>query len=314
MQSSSSSLIDHPVTVTPVVTIPRPLLPIDWLVGSSPRIFSVHRTLLIPSINGIEPVIVAKVEGEKSMVVIEQIDKCLYTMCTLRKDLKLKDVRTVAKSAKDLSLQVQEQADDPRMEIGEDEWWRGMVVRPKQGQGEHPSLQLQFLLEDEPSPQVEEPPATEENEMLTFTRHDSEFSADSGYVSSPQDPHSIARTGLISQYLEALYSTKTSLAYFAKSALSRARAEFQRLEDLSEDNSLISFLRTMVFSMDDFNTKYETFLPTMTKEDNGASTPLSISEEERRHLTQKFRHGGGRAEEISERALQREMNDLKNRE
>lgn len=153
----------------------------------------------------------------------------------------------------------------------------------------------------------------EELEKSILIRHDSEFSADSGYVSSPQDSFSLATTTVVSQYLEALYSTKTSLAYFAKSALSRARSELQRAQPFSEGESLISFLQTMVLKMEDFNVKYENFLPSLVKEDEGVST-LIISEEERRHLIQKFKRGGGREEEINEKILQREINELKNRE
>ena len=69
----------------------------------------------------------------------------------------------------------------------------------------------------------------------------------------------------------------------------------------------------MVLKMEDFNLKYENFLPSLVKEDEGVSTML-ISEEERRHLIQKFKQGGGREEEINENTLHREINELKNRE
>jgi hypothetical protein len=152
-------------------------------------------------------------------------------------------------------------------------------------------------------------------EPSLFTRHESEFSADSGYASSPQDPLSQTTTSLISQYLEALYSTKTSLAYFAKSALSRARAEFQRMKASSNEESLISFLQNIILGEEDFNTKYETFLPGMMMTDEvDNSTLLVITEEERKYLIQKFRRNGGEEDEITESALQREINELKIRE
>src|ERR1700736_5220274 len=70
-----------------------------------------------------------------------------------------------------------------------------------------------------------------------LSRHDSEMSVDSGY-SSPQDPLLQATNSIKSQYFKTLYSTKTSLAYFAKSALSRARSEFSVMQPHAE--SLIS--------------------------------------------------------------------------
>jgi hypothetical protein len=262
---------------------------------------------------GFDSVFVAKVEGEKNMVVIEQIDNCVYTMCALRKDLRLKDARTLAKSGIVPIARSQERPDDSRMEMG-DEWWRGLIAGPPRNGLETCSVPLQFLISDTTSTRSEELFAVaEETDTVAFVRHDSEFSADSGYISSPQDPSTLAKSNLISQYLEALYSTKTSLAYFAKSALSRARAEFQRVEYLAQGLSLISFLQTMVLSMDEFNTKYENFLPTLIN-DTPKEPTLTISEEERRHLIQKLKREGGREEEINEKTLQREINELKNRE
>lgn len=151
------------------------------------------------------------------------------------------------------------------------------------------------------------------SEAVSFKRYDSEFSADSGYVSSPQDPLSQATTSITSQYLEALYSTKTSLAYFAKSALSRARSEFQRVRSSSDSQSLASFLQDMVLKEEDLNSKYETFLPSLIG-DEMETAPWTITDEERNHLIQKFRRNGGEEHEINQTTLQREINELKIRE
>lgn len=151
-------------------------------------------------------------------------------------------------------------------------------------------------------------------EPLLFIRHESEFSApDSGYASSPQDSLSQPNTSLRSQYLEALYSTKTSLAYFAKSALSRARTESQRMKASSNEESLISFLQNIILSEDDFNAKYENFLPGI-RVDEMENSALAITEEERKYLIQKFRRSGGDENEVNESALQREIYELKIRE
>ena len=146
-----------------------------------------------------------------------------------------------------------------------------------------------------------------------FIRHDSEFSADSGYASSPHDSLHNTTTSVKSQYLEALYSTKTSLAYFAKSALSRARSEFQRVEHSLAENPLISILQNLILKVDDFNTKYEEFIPAAVKENVHTATFI-ITDEERKHLIRKFKRNGGEDDEINESTLQREINDLKIRE
>lgn len=144
-------------------------------------------------------------------------------------------------------------------------------------------------------------------------RHDSEFSADSGYASSPHNSLPNSTTSVNSQYLEALYSTKTSLAYFAKSTLSRARSELQRVEHFLAENPLISILQNLIFKMDDFNAKYDEFIPTAVQE-NVYSTTFIVTDEERKYLIQKFKRNGGEDDEINESTLQRKINDLKIRE
>jgi DNA replication regulator SLD3 len=262
-------------------------------------------------------VMIAKVEGEKNMVVIEGIGERMYSMCALKKDVKVKDVRTVAKMAKETELPLVTEVEEPVHEGNE--WWRGMVVRKLETR-EKREISLQFLIQNPTATELfhayktnnRASPNTEKMDIAApvYSRHESEFSADSGYGSSPQGSLFQATNSIKSQYLEALYSTKTSLAYFAKSALSRARSEFQRLEQPSQEESLISFLKNMILKIDDFSAKYENFLPSLIEEQG----PLVISEEERNHLIQKFRRSGGQIQEINESALQREINELKIRE
>ena len=96
----------------------------------------------------------------------------------------------------------------------------------------------------------------DQSSMSELSRHDSELSGDSGYASSPHT--ALPTTNSInSQYLEALYSTKASLAYFAKSALSRARADFQHGENSIQEDSLLTCLQNLILSDDGFNCKYE---------------------------------------------------------
>jgi hypothetical protein len=68
---------------------------------------------------------VAKIEGEKSMVVIDKVRKEVYSICTLRKELKVKDVRLLAKSAK-----VHEDVEVGKFSMGESDcWWKDMTAR-----------------------------------------------------------------------------------------------------------------------------------------------------------------------------------------
>jgi hypothetical protein len=124
-------------------------MPIQWLIGSTPRVFNSHRTQVIPSSGTEDAVMIAKVEGEKNMIVIEKIGEHVYTMCTLRKDLKVKDVRMVSKMSRESEPRPAEQ--EPQKEKGEmqvdGEWWKAMAIRPP-FQHSTQDFTLTFLLPD----------------------------------------------------------------------------------------------------------------------------------------------------------------------
>jgi hypothetical protein len=118
--------------------------PACWLVGSTPKIFSTKRKNLISDISGAEVVMIGKVEGEKNMVVIERVDDYIYSMCTLKKDLKVKDVRMAAKASKDKYVNHVSVVDEAR-EVDGGEWWRKMMVRNKHSADRHP-VSLRFFV------------------------------------------------------------------------------------------------------------------------------------------------------------------------
>jgi hypothetical protein len=138
------------------------------------------------------------------------------------------------------------------------------------------------------------------------------MSVDSGY-SSPQDPLLQATTSIKSQYFKTLYSRKTSLAYFAKSALSRARSEFSAMQP--QEESLISFLQNMILDIEDFSTKYDVFLPgaiTSPGEDTGG---MVVWQDEYPLLVQMLaRHAGDKEGEGKKVAQLKDIKELKIRE
>lgn len=70
-----------------------------------------------------------------------------------------------------------------------------------------------------------------------------------------------------SQYLEALYHSKGSLAYFAKGPLSRARAAFHLDCDANlEMNELVEFLKSLTMSTIQIDKKFRETLPELVKD------------------------------------------------
>lgn len=80
-----------------------------------------------------------------------------------------------------------------------------------------------------------------------------------------QDPEEVLKAVRV-QYQEALYASKSSLAYFAKGPLSRARAAFSIPDGSANNHShLTSFLRSCILPLATMDTKYREALPELVK-------------------------------------------------
>lgn len=122
-----------------------------------------------------------------------------------------------------------------------------------------------------------------------------------------------------SQYLEALYVAKTSIAYFAKSTLSRARVKFQ--QETSEAstpapamNQLVNFLQSMVIPLDKMDSKYKKVIMQVVMEETIEDSAIfKVGEESyvRRWLSMNFRDEVLRSNDST---LKLRVEDLKIRE
>ena len=122
-----------------------------------------------------------------------------------------------------------------------------------------------------------------------------------------------------SQYLEALYVAKTSIAYFAKSTLSRARVKFQ--QEISETsgsapvmNQLVHFLRSMIIPLDKMDSKYKKVIMQVVMEETIEGSAILKAGEElyvRRWLSMNFRN---EVLKSNDSTLKRKVEDLKTRE
>ncbi|KAL2260427.1 hypothetical protein VTK26DRAFT_5568 [Humicola hyalothermophila] len=68
-------------------------------------------------------------------------------------------------------------------------------------------------------------------------------------------------TNIRTQYAEALYHSKGSLAYFAKGPLSRARAAFQNADSNLQMNDLVDFLKSLIITTVMIDKKYRETIP-----------------------------------------------------
>lgn len=98
---------------------------------------------------------IAKVEGEKNMVVVERVAENVYSMCTLKKDVKIKDVRLVVKSTKETDISNLERPRDESIQLDGEEWWKKATVN-NLFTGEKKDMSLEFLIQA-PEPELYAP-------------------------------------------------------------------------------------------------------------------------------------------------------------
>ncbi|KAL8712267.1 MAG: hypothetical protein Q9220_003418 [cf. Caloplaca sp. 1 TL-2023] len=98
------------------------------------------------------------------------------------------------------------------------------------------------------------------------------------------DPNELLDT-IKTQYMDSLYISGASLAYFAKGPLSRARAAFSRVDDTPiSRRRLVEYLRTLVVPLNILDKKYRETLPTLFPQ----FPDFTLSEEERDEAILKY--------------------------
>ncbi|KKZ62507.1 hypothetical protein EMCG_03088 [[Emmonsia] crescens] len=128
-------------------------------------------------------------------------------------------------------------------------------------------------------------------------------SAEAKVTQSPQELFDSLR----SHYLEALYISKTSVAYFAKGPLSRARATFQSSnEEISlEPTDLSNFYRECILPVKKMDLKYKDSLPEAIQ-----NIPIGMSDDEFPANTAKPRTRKAKKAKLGKNGLYPEESDL----
>ncbi|KAL2288066.1 hypothetical protein FJTKL_04218 [Diaporthe vaccinii] len=116
-------------------------------------------------------------------------------------------------------------------------------------------------------------------------------SSQAGVVDSNADMQTSAEDifqNIRSQYLEALYHSKGSLAYFAKGPLSRARAAFHLDCDANlEMNDLVEFLKSLTMSTVQVDKKFRETLPELVKDIRLLAESCAEDEPKKKHRKSK---------------------------
>ncbi|TGZ85148.1 hypothetical protein EX30DRAFT_301764 [Ascodesmis nigricans] len=252
----AESPFDNPVRIIPTIVLPRAYFPLQWLSGVPARLY--HCSNHIPALSEPGKIAVVKMEGERQLSAVESLEKDAYVLYKLSTQVRLKDVRKLYAQLSRLRMDGEP---TERVEY-KDAWWEdiGSMTYPFT---EHPLMprQLESITER----------ATPLNPDVV-----------SESAESPRQTSAEVLENLRNQYYESLYLTKTSLAYFSKSALSRARAYFQGddPETPSPIGELTAFLHSMLVPLSNMDSKHRKTLPTFVSEEHIDNISILKKDEE----------------------------------
>ncbi|KAF1837214.1 hypothetical protein BDW02DRAFT_566267 [Decorospora gaudefroyi] len=283
-----ASPYDRPATFKPVRVIGRCQLPLTFLDTCSDENFAPN-SLFAAKIDVLEDgdaqnednrnpkVLVARFETKRTLYAIERVQPRVYSICRLASWLKEKDVAELWDPANMPTLPPTSTLEANGASEGD--WWQHAVVET---QPLEPLAKRARMTMMRPKPRPEAS-AVETNHDDNTTKHEELGNLDTVPVElplehSPEIPSPQEQlNSLVHQYLDAIYLSKTSLAYFAKGPITRIRNAFTSADEgAPPTHELVAFLRTMLLSPKASEKKYYDRLPSLIK----AMPPGSYSEEE----------------------------------
>lgn len=225
--------------------------------------FSANIAILEPQDGdpGTPNVLIASPDSGTSLYAIERVKPRIYALCKLCKWVKigyLEDESAVHHTP----IARQLQANHP----GDTTQWRKRAAVDEQDGLERPEKRPRLFMAPStpPEPQVELPPA-----QSTSNLPDDDIDIQPDNIPRQSDqPISSQETldTFVRQYLDALYKSRTSLAFFAKGPLSRARKAFTASpEDGLSVGDLASFLRSMIIPLNTMDKKYREKIPSLIR-------------------------------------------------
>jgi len=276
VQSAGDDPLARTTHFTPVCVLKRAQVPLAFLdvKGSGSRLFAAHVQVL-ESLheNGVEGnVLVAEQKEEARLYVVERAAKRVYVLCRLGEWITRDTLGRLSHIPKEPVRQVKRRptytgsASTPP-------WWAQAAVDLPEGlpQNSRPTSAMLRLAVEASIPIPTLLPNGSGLRREEAVKHDAPESqgpdthaADAGSQDAVED--------LAKQYLDALYLSRTSLAYFAKGPLSRARSTLTGGIDVStQSGELVEFLRNSILPVNVMDKKYKESLATLIKDLSFAS-------------------------------------------
>ncbi|KAF2761858.1 hypothetical protein EJ05DRAFT_482681 [Pseudovirgaria hyperparasitica] len=276
-----NSQYDKPYTFTPLALLPRARLPLSCL-DTAANILPANR--LFVSRSGLTQcesdkgegrvckhrLLVARLDSDKRLYAVENVQDNVYALCKLADWLTTERVLQFAATEGREKILLQHPS--LRAVSQDEKWWKpaildgGQSEQPRKADTQAPRL---FMCHDILGTLPETKPAQVPNAIQqNTTKADRPDTTE--HIEVEQEPTAPspekAFEGFVLQYLEALYLSRTSLAYLAKGPLSKARAAFAGKDESMEPRHLVSYLRSMVFSLPIMDKKYKMKLPEILRD------------------------------------------------
>lgn len=275
IRPAGDDLLGKTTNLTPICLLQRAHLPLAALdvQGSGSRLFAAHvQTLEALHENGVEGhILVAEQKEEGRLYVVERAAKRIYALCRLGRWITKEALGRLSQVKPEVSACVaKRRITAPASTLP---WWSRAAVdlpseRPQNH--EHAPKLLQFKLPkqalkpvNKSSDKAGEQSASEARDTHAQQVPEHQKLDTAIADSESQDPVE----ELAKQYLDALYLSRTSLAYFAKGPLSRARSAFTPGADVpSTSSDLVDFLRNSVLPVNVMDKKFKDNLPALIKD------------------------------------------------
>ncbi|EKD15846.1 uncharacterized protein L3040_003297 [Drepanopeziza brunnea f. sp. 'multigermtubi'] len=304
-------------SLQPLMLLPRSKLPLSFFDFYSTakglaksRLFEAHVKILeLEERMGSQPtVLVARLNDSRLLYAVERESHGLYVLCQLGSWINLHDLRAAAVVSKQelperACLQVptipehtsetSQFSKSKRLAI---EAIQSMVKRPpigllteSQGDSLSPANEPEQLTVDTPLPAQKAP------RQCVESQENHNLAAVDDVLSQPTATEIFENVR--TQYLETLYLSKASLAYFVKGPLSRARAAFHLdYESTLDLNDHINFLESLVMSNPILDKKYRGGIPNFIslvdiRDHSAEDAAQAIAKPKKKRISKKMKPG-----------------------
>ena len=266
IKQDASNPFARPLVLMPLHLLPRAALPLASLDPSQAgsRVFSAYIHILEYG-DDEATVLIAKEEKGGRLYAVERVSRRKYALCRLAQWVKREELGDIAGYAQKTEETRKKRKVVQSVESGEP-WWKDAAVEAPPGStdgqensGSRPMLAMRRVM-DAPQRTLKTMDVANTEASLPAIP---DGNTENDTSRRPQSPQDILQE-LAKHYLETLYLSRTSLAYFTKGPLSRARAAFSSTDIPAAD--LINFLRQCIFTPTIMDKKYRDGIPDIIKD------------------------------------------------